>query len=382
MALPLLVVGDAPQSPTGLSRIARDVTTLLHRNQEKLGIEVSQLAMNWDGSPWPWRVFPVFDTENWGREDLQRTWHFLGWPENGVVFTIWDPSRAYAQLDLNLPAGVKRWGYFAVDSVNSNGTLGGPAAEAVKSFDRVLAYGRWGSQVLRKLREESVPYLPHGLHLDAWQPLPQVRDLVGCVATNHARKDLGLLFQVFKSLAGRDETLTFWLHTERFITEAWSIPELAEQCGLNGDRLILTRGDEKDLHVTRMYDGQLAQLYGRCLCTIAPGLGEGFGYPIAESLACGTPVVHGDYAGGAEIVPTPRWRIPPTCWRLDGSYAMARPVYAPERFAHAAWDAIQWMRREEAVASGYCRGAVAHLDWKALAPRWISWAKRGVEEAQ
>ena len=377
--IPVLILGDAPNSPTGLSRIARDITTILYRHQESLGIEVAQLAMNWDGSPWPWRVFPVFDTAGWAATDVNRTWHFMGYPEKGVVFVIWDPARAYANLDIPLPNEVQRWGYFAVDAVNSNDTISGPAAEAIRRYDRVLGYGRWGAQVLRGVREKPVQYLPHGLDSSVWYPRAAHRDLVGCVATNHARKDLGLLFQTWRILA-QDPTLSFWLHTERITTEAWSIPELAEQAGLNDDRLMVTRGNPIDLHVTEVEDQRLAEDYSRCLVTIAPGLGEGFGYPIAESLACGTPVVHGDYAGGAELVPNASWRVNPSAWRLDGSYAMRRPVYSAENFAQSARWAIEWMRAEEEVAVPYCAGSVAHLDWRVLEHSWVSWFKKGLEK--
>jgi glycosyltransferase involved in cell wall biosynthesis len=36
-------------------------------------------------------------------------------------------------------------------------------------------------------------------------------------------------------------------------------------------------------------------------CTVFPSLNEGFGLPVAESLACGTPVVTSDFGSMAEI---------------------------------------------------------------------------------
>jgi len=308
----------------------------------------------------------------------------MGWPARGVIFTVWDPGRCFGPMLVPLPPKVQRWGYFALDAVNSLGSISGPAADAIRGYTRVLAYGRWGSQVLRGLRQEAVPYLPHGLGKEFSYPWHRVevlgglqveapkRDTVGCVATNHPRKDLGLLFYTWKLLAERDPGLKFWLHTHAAVTEAWSVPELAEQVGLNNERLTVT--------VDNLTDEGLAQMYSGCLVTIAPGLGEGFGYPIAESLACGAPVIHGDYAGGAELVPRREWRSGAVGSRLEGAYALERPLFDAGDFADRAWEAISWMREEPRVVEAYCRGAVAQYDWEALRPRWLSWFRKGLRD--
>ena len=127
-------------------------------------------------------------------------------------------------------------------------------------------------------------------------------------------------------------------------------------------------------------DHELAYLYGCCAVTIAPGLGEGFGYPIAESLACGTPVVHVDYAGGAEITPSIFRLHPLALLRQEGTYVLRRPIVLPM----AAVEVIRQIlaRRDEnpRELAAYCTGSVAHLDWRYLWPRWRSWFQAGLEE--
>ena len=72
--IPVLVVGDAPNVTGGLSRIARDITALLYQDSDVLGIEAMQAGILYDGSPWPWRVFPLHDEPNWGRGDFERVY--------------------------------------------------------------------------------------------------------------------------------------------------------------------------------------------------------------------------------------------------------------------------------------------------------------------
>ncbi|MDQ4099070.1 MAG: glycosyltransferase, partial [Chloroflexota bacterium] len=50
-----------------------------------------------------------------------------------------------------------------------------------------------------------------------------------------------------------------------------------------------------------MSDGMLAAAYRLARCTVFPSLNEGFGLPVAESLACGTPVITSNYGSMAEI---------------------------------------------------------------------------------
>lgn len=397
----VIVVGDAPNSPVGLSRIARDLTQRLWDDRELLGIDVCQMGLNYDGSPWPWRVFPIHDTENWGREDLRRT---LAWfAEAGkptVVFSAWDPSRCYPMSELvshpdplvKLGRWVRFWGYFPIDAQGPNVYFGGPAAEALTKYARVLGYGRWGAKILRATLEKQgslspVSYLPHGLDLSFFSPVmgdevknftpPEVlrlaegRTVVGVVASNQPRKDYGLAFETLSLVREAVPDLLPWVHVDTQVKH-WSIPQLAEDFGFNSTQgMVVTEYLE---------DMELAAMYSLCAATIAPGLGEGFGYPIVESLACGTPVVHGDYGGGAELVPNQEWLVPAAAARLDGIYGMVRPVFSAADFADRVVRAIEAKKTEPEVVREYCAGAVAHLNWDHLWLRWRSWFNAGLQE--
>lgn len=376
MPTPLLIVGDSPSLPTGLGRIARDLSFILLGRKEELQIDLAVLGLGWNGSRWPFHIYPLRDEDNWGEGDFQAVWEDFAGDQPGIILSIWDPARCFplAKWKEERARGVRAdlvpslWGYFAVDAQNQQGKIGGPAADALRLYDQVLAYGTWGAGVLAKtLGRERVPWLPHGYFGLNFFPVAQAqRRLVGCVAANQPRKDLGALFEVWADLLRRDENLVFWLHTD-ILVKYWSVPELIEVYGLE-DRVLITEPG--------LDDSALRSLYSQCLVTIAPGLGEGFGYPIVESLACGTPVIGVDYGGGAEWIPCADWRMRPATGRVDGTYALIRPVIDVEAMAAEAARAIAWMRAEPAVVQGFCRGAVANLHWGHLAGRWDTWFRR------
>jgi len=383
--IPLLIVGDGPQEPTGLGRIARDVAGLI--TESDLPVDLVHV-----GGPIPpvwtkWAHLPLDEHdrgEDWGASYVAALWQSLWGRKPGVLWLIWDPGRVAAYLDAQLPA--QKWAYTAVDAPNRNGSVGGPAGVALEACDRVLAYGRWASQIIQTKRKR-VSYLPHGLTIEtyhastveerAWvaeQLGPYAvganTRVIGCVATNQPRKDLGLYFQTLAELQARGHAVYGWLHTD-VLTKAWSVVQLVEDCGL-AKRVTVS---------TRQYsDRQLALLYQACDVTIAPGLGEGFGYPIVESLAAGVPVVHGDFGGGRELVPKIEWRFPVREVRLDGIYGQQRPLFRADDVANAIERIWRWRDAVGAeTVRAYCRGAVAHLDWQSLWPRWRSWIRQGLD---
>jgi glycosyltransferase involved in cell wall biosynthesis len=381
---PFLLVGDGPQESTGLGRIARDLGMLLATSE--LPIDLVQVGGKVPPCWTAWPHVAMGETErgeDWGASFVEAIWRDRFGPTPGVLWLVWDPARCYTYAQLNLP--VQKWAYVALDSHNRWYGLSGPPAAAMQAFDRVLAYTRWGSKILRSAREGPVPYLPHGLWLETYQPasdtdqawvrtqlgpyLGEQDVVIGCVASNQARKDLALYCETLALLRQRGMQVHGWLHTDT-LTGAWSI-----------DQLVYDNELQKHITVTTgIYsDRQLACLYQRADLTIAPGLGEGFGYPIVESLASGVPVVHGDFGGGSELVPKLEWRFPVRELRRESIYALTRPVFRPEDCANAIERALSW--RDEVgreTAAAYCRGAVAHLDWNKLAARWLSWLRQGL----
>ena len=391
MTIPLIIVSDAPNMQSGLARISRDLTNFLNINSDKLGIRVSQLGMNYDGSPWPWRVYDITDTKQWGAKDIENVlaWEAEGYP-SAIVLTIWDPYRCYSISEAVRNAGADLWGYFPIDCENIHGKLSGVTLEAVKRYDRVLAYGMYGAGVLKSSLGRSIQYLPHGLNFNTSRKCPLRRELlqatvlpkqflrhdvlIGCVATNQPRKDWALVFNAVDILRKRyrqkyNKTVGLWAHTDLLINH-WSFAQLAEDFDMANDLAITQEG---------LTDNDLYTAYAICHATIHPGLGEGFGYPIVESLMVGTPPVHGSYAGGAELITDANLLVEPVTYRTEGLFTSQRPVFDPVKFADKLEYAVQWKLEDRELLYAYLKATVSNLNWNYLWPRWNSWFKQGIE---
>lgn len=404
---PFVFVGDMLGQPTGLSRILTDLAVRLRNNQGELGLDVR--VVGW--VPWP-------DLPPYGASGTDETgspcWYFShitdaacaltaayrSWfgDRAGIVMTIWDLHRCWGVLtSADLP--VNWWGYIPVDGATLHGTAGGgPVRDALLAYTRVLAYTAYGAKVIDrtllqsnlrvKAKMQLTTHLPHGLNEEVWalarvtpETLAKVNRLgalgqrapgthvIGTVATNQRRKDWGLVAQVLAELSvlpsNGPSAVHGWWHTDAPVAEAWCLPQLVEDFGLQ-DCVTIT---------TKLTDAELAALYSLCSVTIAPGRGEGFGYPIVESQAMGTPVVHGNYAGGAEL--TPRFgRVFPELLHAEGAYNILRPILNPTKVAGLVemylWGGGAGQDRET-IAKG-----VRDLGWDRLWPRWLDWFKGGL----
>lgn len=325
----------------------------------------------------------------------------------------------------------KKWGYFPVDAEGPNERLPLEMGKIFRGFDRVLAYTEWAAGVIERsvavsgglwfgmhecqlkelvkncdckgwhcrvcnqrfkgltltardqawttcLPEYKVEWLPHGTDENIFYPRPkkEAREsfinrltgkngvlhdnmlMIGVIATNSPRKDWGLAMETCAELVRRGERVGVWAHTDAF-KKNWDLPMLVNEFGLT-NRVIFTNE-----HIS---DEDMAWAYSACDVTLGIGSGEGWGLPLSESLACGTPVVHGDYAGGTAFVPE-AFLVKPRAWRWDGYYSNRRPVFKMEDWA----DQVQINRG----ASGWLED---EFYWKNCWPRWQEWLRRGVED--
>lgn len=386
-------------APTGLARIARELATRIHKY---LG-DVFRVGTYGYGAHGSRHLgFPQYamseapESTGFVLPDLEYVWEDFAGPERGVLLSIWDlsrlmwlgiPERApqlmqYPSLrQFLLKKPFARWAYLPIDADGPNGRLTFPLRMTLPGFDRILAYSKWAENIIHASLsvEKDVDNLPHGIDTDVFFPTKKElcrkqflsitgssspkgvqrgitpdEKLIGIVATNQHRKDWALGIETV-ALLSKQNKVRIWLHSDA-VERYWSYYSLLDDFGLI-DRSLLSMG-----HIP---DDKMAMAYSACDLTLGIG-SEGFGYPIAESLACGTPVVHMTYAGGSEVAP--KWmQVEPVAYRYEGMYACKRPIHDPKMWAQKA--AELWSTPGEFPD---------HLDWKNLWPRWEQWLRKGV----
>jgi glycosyltransferase involved in cell wall biosynthesis len=231
--------------------------------------------------------------------------------------------------------------------------------------------------VLKNSGRPDADFLPHGLHskfciqkdprpLLGWE---EQDTWVGVVMTNQSRKDWPAAFECMAVLRKEyGNAYKCWLHIDKLIGY-WNIYALATDYGV-ADILQIT---------TELNDDQLAQRYSACDCTLVPSAGEGFCYPCAESMACGTACVVTDYAAGQELVDED-CRVRPVTYRLDTVHNVRRAVLSGYAFANVVKEQIEKKRVDPEGRSEELAEMVSHLDWNKLKVPWVRWFLAGLRD--
>lgn len=398
---PLLIVSDGVAAPTGLARITRDLTSRIHTHLSDVYRVATAGHASCGSSRFPWMQYSLEGMKDWVLPSLPEICedHFRG--ENGIIWFIWDLGRLgwFSQSESfpepldpypglhnwlrNLRA--EKWVYAPIDAECPGGRLSFPLAKVTVGFNRIFTYGTWSASLIVnslgmvEAAKRNLTYAPHGIDTEIFCEMPRMaarkmffnrtgavplrkgniepiepigKDelLIGIVATNQPRKDWALGIEAVAKIAEK-RPVRLWIHTDKLERAgSWSIPTL-----LVDFRLL----DKVAVSMGYLSDEVMAEAYSACDVTLGIGSGEGFGYPIFESMFCGTPCVHGNYGGAPEWMGGDTLLVEPAAYRYESVYGFKRPVFRAE----------DWVAKIEEV-SDKRTNYPSELDWNYLWPKW------------
>jgi glycosyltransferase involved in cell wall biosynthesis len=233
-----------------------------------------------------------------------------------------------------------------------------PVPPAVAAWARnhlTLAWSRFAEAEFAKLGIAS-HYVPLAIETAAFRPRETlsrgggVRELLGIpddaflVTINSAntgnhppRKGWGEMLTAFATFAKSHPDAYIYVHTDRYGYMGIDLPVLATACDIPVDRLIWA--DQYAFINGLVPDEDLAAIYTASDVLLATAYGEGFGLPVIEAQACGTPVIVSDWTaqpelvGAGWIVPVqPLWDAPHSAWYgmplISGIVAALEAAYA------------------------------------------------------
>lgn len=389
---PILFISDSPSCSSGLGRITRDLALRLHQNCSDI-FRVATLGYGGPGSrSLPFQQYQIEGMTDWFIPTIKQVWDDWAGNEDGVIFTIWDPSRMlwFAQphhcsnsiiREWLTKHPFQKWGYIPIDAYGPNKGLSRMLYECLLGYDRLIAYTDWASGIIGRTlgkddsHSKALEAIPHGIDTSIFNTSqnrtkcrrifndifgckgPEILKediLIGIVATNQVRKDYGFIFQVLADLRKEGLPIRIFINTDA-LERFWSLPILGYDYNLL-DRVIV--------NVNEVSDETMAMIYSACDVTLGIGLGEGFGFPIFESLACGTPCVTGSYGGQAEFMPK-EMLVEPEMYRLEGIHSNFRPVYTRNSWVKTIKDVLKNSRNGRLKTKLPDR-----LDWNNLWKEW------------
>lgn len=184
--------------------------------------------------------------------------------------------------------------------------------------NKTIAMSRFGHDALRDAGVEST-YIPHGIET-VYRPTPsdirarlRVPDDGFLVMMNAAnignvppRKAWDQNLQALADLMRAHPDVYVYLHTDVRRPGGVPIDGIATLWGMPMERLRVA--DQQAYRWGVISPEELARLYSAADVLLACSMGEGFGIPVVESMACGTPAIVTDFSAQPELVGDTGWK--------------------------------------------------------------------------
>lgn len=159
-------------------------------------------------------------------------------------------------------------------------------------------------------------YVPLPTDLSVYRPQPRAESraaiglpedafVFGMVAANKCplgRKAFAQVIEAFAHFLRRhpDSDAYLYLHTEAMPAHGgWNVAHMCEVLGVPQGRAIVA---DRYMNHVGFPDDHMAKVFSAIDYLVSPSLGEGFGVPIVEAQACGTPVIAGAWTAMGELV--------------------------------------------------------------------------------
>jgi glycosyltransferase involved in cell wall biosynthesis len=312
----ILWVSNAPWVKSGYGTQTSQVVRRLAADGHEVAIlanaGIDGRRINWEGV----MVLPPGQSQ-YGNEILSDhyDWWMRGQP--GWAITLYD---AWVFDRAMLHDGVRIASWVPVDHDPA------PAGVAQWCADHfTITMSRFGQDKLAELGIQS-RYIPHALEPD-FRPtdaLPdgrtvrevmQVPDDAFLVVINAAnqgtalidRKSWGEMFIAFGEFARRHDDAYLYVHAATVTSSGIPLKFAAQACGIPPERV---RWANQPSYKSGDYEtDQMAALYTAGDVLLATSRGEGFGIPVIEAQACGTPVIVSDWTAQPELVGA-GWKVP------------------------------------------------------------------------
>lgn len=213
----------------------------------------------------------------------------------------------------------------------------GVAQHAKRANVRTIAMSRFGQAALDRVGVPSI-YIPHAIEPD-YRPTPSgFRERMGIPAdaflvtinaANRDHKDRKGFWQMFDAL-GRFQRAhaDVWVHLHTWAAKTMGGLDLAWwslERGLDVDRV--RKAQPMAYLLGSIPRSEMAEMYSASDVLLATSKGEGFGIPVIESMACGTPAIVTDATAQPELVGDTGWRIP---WTPEPDFTVGTTWATPD----------------------------------------------------
>lgn len=317
------------------------------------------------GDPYGKQVTPVY-IDKYGLNVVVVFWDPFTWSEE--LGRLSRPTVLYAPIDGPLTHRVTAW---------------------MREAFKVVTFSKFGYRQLQAtLPPSKIDYIPHGCDTSVWKAADEearieVRERIGVpedaflmlhVGANVGERKLQpLLMWAFRKFLEKhpDSYLYFFTNPNPPFPKGYALPAYAKEFGIEKR----FRYPRYDPIIEPWSTEELAALYSAADVYVSLSIGEGFGLPLLESQACGTPVIAPINSSHTELVEGHGWLVE----NVPEEEYLDFPVWIPNLRWYRVPRMTSFLERleeahqDEGLRERYGREArrfAQSYDWDLVMPLW------------
>lgn len=339
----ILWLSCAPWAPTGYGSQTAQAVTRMKAAGHNVAISCSS-GIEW--AQWEWNGIHLYPSDYTRLNKRVLRSHVADWaqrcecsPEDVQVislFDIWpwiDRAPAYGSILADFK-GLRMAAWLPVDHY----PLPPKTVMALDAFDVTpIAMSKFGEETLREAGRDPL-YVPHAIDTTVYRPhddrdackkgklgIDPDRFVIGMVANNAgmqpSRKAFPNVLQAFAAFRREHEDAVLYLHTEvtGSAQNGLNLLAIAEMFSIPADALVLV--SQVPYLCSAIPPELMSAIYSGMDVLASPSYGEGFGLPILEAQACGTPVITTAWTSMPELTGA-GWQVGGQPWYNESSGAM------------------------------------------------------------
>jgi len=391
----ILWCSDNPLIPTGYSQVTRNIGMRLKRagfDFHSLGFQQFSMPIDEVKTQVGWIEFPIKPTmrfaENYGDKGSIEFWVETLKPHITVFLSdsfmirhLITPRIRDVVIERTidkLKTLTSLWMYYPFDSAD----VYEGAAELLSEMHTRIAMSKFGQRLLKKKAGLDSFYIPHGVDTLVYRPLPEGvineikkrhnidgKFIIGSVFRNQTRKLPTKLLKAFKLFAEDKKDVLLLLHTDAQDPQGQNLNDFIDK------RIKLDRSKVKFTgmnFISGVSNHEVNLLYNVMDIHALSTTGEGFGLPIIESHAAGTPNVITDYTTSRELLDDGRFgQLVKVKEFIEGQMNTSRAIVDVEHMADCFekyYNKPNLVKKHGKLAREF---TIEHYNWEKVLRMWI-----------